>query len=143
MPSASTGHSDASSLRRDRHAPPAMTAHLTLVVAIDRDNGIGIDNQMPWHLPHDLAHFKRVTLGKPVNMGRKTFDSIGRPLPGRRNIVISRGDALSHDAEWVNSLDAALTLVSAETEVMVIGGAEVYRQALPLASGPTRPKRRW
>ena len=73
-----------------------MTAQLTLVVAIDRDNDIGIDNRMPWHLPQDLAHFKRVTLGKPVIMGRKTFDSIGRPLPGRRNIVITRNADWSH-----------------------------------------------
>ncbi|WP_337843126.1 type 3 dihydrofolate reductase [Rheinheimera sp.] len=107
---------------------------IALIAAMAAERVIGKDNQMPWHLPADLKHFKAVTLGKPVIMGRKTYQSIGKALPGRRNIVISRGDALSQDAEWVNSLEAALALVSNEAEVMVIGGAEVYRQALPLAS---------
>jgi dihydrofolate reductase len=67
-----------------------MAKQITLVVAMDSQRGIGIDNKLPWHLPEDLAHFKRVTLGHPIIMGRKTFDSIGRPLPGRRNIVVTR-----------------------------------------------------
>jgi len=113
--------------------PPAMTAHLSLVVAVDRDNGIGVDNRMPWHLPHDLAHFKRVTLGKPVIMGRKTFDSIGRPLPGRRNIVISRNPDWSHDgAERAASLDAAIALLDG-APASIIGGAQIFSAAIGLA----------
>ena len=97
---------------------------LSLIAAMANDRVIGLNNQMPWHMPADLAHFKQVTLGKPVVMGRKTFDSIGRLLPGRRNVVISRQvkpDGFA--ADWVNSLDDALALLSAEPEVMVIGGA--------------------
>ena len=107
---------------------------LSLIAAMANDRVIGLNNQMPWHMPADLAHFKQVTLGKPVVMGRKTFDSIGRLLPGRRNVVISRQvkpDGFT--ADWVNSLDDALALLSAEPEVMVIGGAELYRQTLPMA----------
>lgn len=112
---------------------PAMTAQLTLVVAIDRDNGIGVDNRMPWHLPQDLAHFKRVTLGKPVIMGRKTFDSIGRPLPGRRNIVITRNADWSHDgAERAASLDAAIALLDG-APASIIGGAQIFNAAIDLA----------
>jgi dihydrofolate reductase len=73
-----------------------MPSQLTLVVAIDANNGIGINNQLPWHLPEDLAHFKRTTSGHPIIMGRKTFDSIGRPLPNRRNIVITRNPDWQH-----------------------------------------------
>jgi len=110
-----------------------MTAHLTLVVALDADNGIGIDNRMPWHLPQDLAHFKRVTLGKPVIMGRKTFDSIGRPLPGRRNIVITRNADWTHDgAERAGSLDAAIALVG-EAPASIIGGAQIFNEAIGIA----------
>lgn len=112
---------------------PAMTAQLTLVVAIDRDNGIGVDNRMPWHLPQDLAHFKRVTLGKPVIMGRKTFDSIGRPLPGRRNIVITRNADWSRDgAERAASLDAAIALLDG-APASIIGGAQIFNAAIDLA----------
>lgn len=112
---------------------PAMTAQLTLVVAIDRDNGIGVDNRMPWHLPQDLAHFKRVTLGKPVIMGRKTFDSIGRPLPGRRNIVITRNADWSHDgAERAAWLDAAIALLDG-APASIIGGAQIFNAAIDLA----------
>jgi len=114
-------------------APPAMTAQLTMVVAVDRDNGIGIDNRMPWHLPQDLAHFKRVTLGKPVIMGRKTFDSIGRPLPGRRNIVITRNADWSHEgAERAESLAAALALLDG-APASIIGGAQIFVAAMDLA----------
>jgi dihydrofolate reductase len=125
--------SHARSQCRDRHAPSHMTAQLTLVVALDRDNGIGIDNRMPWHLPHDLAHFKRVTLGKPVIMGRKTFDSIGRPLPGRRNIVITRNGNWSHEgAERAASLDAAIALLDGAS-ASIIGGAQIFNAAIDLA----------
>ncbi|WP_233078770.1 type 3 dihydrofolate reductase [Rheinheimera soli] len=107
---------------------------IAMIAAMANNRVIGKDNQMPWHLPADLKHFKKVTLGKPVIMGRKTYQSIGKALPGRRNIVISRqSGALSTDADWVQSIEQALALVQHEAEVMVIGGAEIYRQVLPLA----------
>ena len=107
---------------------------ITLVVAM-ADNGIiGKDGDLPWHLPDDLKHFKAVTLGKPVIMGRRTWAEVGRPLPGRRNIVISRqADFEASGADVVNSLQAALDLVADQDEVMVIGGGQIYREALPLA----------
>lgn len=107
---------------------------ISLIAAMARHRVIGKDNQMPWHLPADLAHFKKVTLGKPIVMGRKTFDSVGRPLPGRRNIVISRQKNLSIEGvECVDSLESALSLLKNEAEIMIIGGASVYEQALPMA----------
>jgi dihydrofolate reductase len=107
---------------------------IAMIAAMANNRVIGKDNQMPWHLPADLKHFKKVTLGKPVIMGRKTYQSIGKALPGRRNIVISRqGVALSADADWVQSIEQALALVQDEAEVMIIGGAEIYRQVLPMA----------
>ena len=107
---------------------------IAMIAAMANNRVIGKDNQMPWHLPADLKHFKKVTLGKPVIMGRKTYQSIGKALPGRRNIVISRqGVALSEDADWVQSIEQALALVQDEAEVMIIGGAEIYRQVLPMA----------
>ena len=115
-----------------------MTQHppLALIAARARNGVIGLDNQMPWHLPEDLAYFKRVTLGKPVLMGRKTFESIGRPLPGRLNIVVTRNpDWQAAGVQVAHSLDAALALAAAAApeEIMLIGGAELYRQALPQA----------
>jgi dihydrofolate reductase len=108
-------------------------AHLTLVVAIDANNGIGIDNQLPWHLPEDLAHFKRVTLGRPIVMGRKTFDSIGRALPGRRNIVITRNAAWAHPGvETAASLEQAIAMLGGE-RASIIGGAQVFNEALAVA----------
>jgi dihydrofolate reductase len=108
-------------------------AHLTLVVAIDANNGIGVDNRLPWHLPEDLAHFKRVTLGRPIVMGRKTFESIGRALPGRRNIVITRNAAWSHaGVETALSLDAAVALLGDE-RASIIGGAQIFNAAIALA----------
>jgi len=110
-----------------------MATHLTLVVAMDAARGIGIDNKMPWHLPEDLAHFKRVTLGQPIIMGRKTFDSIGRPLPGRRNIVVTRNADWSHaGVEVAHSLQEAIALVG-ETPASIIGGAQVFKQSMDLA----------
>lgn len=107
---------------------------IAMIAAMANNRVIGKDNQMPWHLPADLKHFKKVTLGKPVIMGRKTYQSIGKALPGRRNIVVSRqNDALSDDADWVQSIEQALALVQQDAEVMVIGGAEIYRQVLPIA----------
>lgn len=107
---------------------------ISMIAAMAANRVIGRDNTMPWHLPADLRHFKQVTLGKPVIMGRKTFESIGRPLPGRRNIVISRtAPADTKGAEWVSSVEQALTMLADQSEVMVIGGGEIYRQCLPLA----------
>lgn len=108
--------------------------NLTIVVATDAQRGIGINNALPWRLPEDLAHFKRVTIDHPIIMGRKTFDSIGRPLPNRRNIVITRNPGWKHDGvEAVTSLQAALDLVGG-TLTHVIGGAQIYAEALPYTS---------
>jgi dihydrofolate reductase len=104
---------------------------LTAVVAASDNDVIGRGNALPWHLPADLAHFKRVTLGKPILMGRRTFESIGRPLPGRRNLVLSRGGFAAPGVETVRSLDEALALAAGEPELANIGGAEVFRLALP------------
>ena len=110
-----------------------MTAQLTLVVAVDAQGGIGIDNKLPWHLPEDLAHFKRVTLGHPIIMGRKTFDSIGRPLPKRRNIVVTRNAGWRHEGVDVAlSLQDALALVGDE-QASIIGGAQIFGESLDLA----------
>jgi dihydrofolate reductase len=108
-------------------------SRLTLVVAIDAQRGIGVNNQLPWHLPEDLAHFKRVTLGQPIVMGRKTFDSIGRPLPGRRNIVVTRNrEWRIEGVEAVGSLHEAIALVG-DTPASIIGGAQIFEQALAVA----------
>ncbi len=107
---------------------------LSLIVATAKHNVIGKNNTMPWHLPADLAYFKRVTLGKPVLMGRKTFESIGFPLPGRQNIVISRNRNYSAKGiEVVTCVDDALALVQTVDEVMVIGGATIYQHCLAKA----------
>lgn len=114
-------------------SPTNAEPRLTLVVAIDAQRGIGIDNQLPWHLPEDLAHFKRVTLGKPILMGRKTFDSIGRPLPKRRNIVITRNPDWSHEGvDTAGSLQAAIDLLNGEP-ASIIGGAQIFQEAISLA----------
>lgn len=109
-------------------------SNLTIIVATDARRGIGINNTLPWKLPEDLAHFKRTTSGHPIIMGRKTFDSIGRPLPNRRNIVISRNPDWRHEGvEVVSSVEQAIALLDG-AEGFVIGGAEIYRQTLPLAA---------
>lgn len=111
-----------------------VTPKLSLVVA-RADNGvIGRDNALPWRLSADLKHFKALTLGKPVIMGRRTFESIGRPLPGRHNIVLTRGDWTAAGIVVVPSLDAALAAAGPADEAMIIGGAAVYAAALPLAA---------
>jgi dihydrofolate reductase len=113
----------------------APTAALELVVAVAENDVIGRGNQLPWHLPADLRHFKSLTLGKPVLMGRKTYESIGKALPGRSNIVLSRSAEFSpNDCVVVNTLADARIAAGAESALMVIGGAEIYRQCLPLAS---------
>jgi len=107
---------------------------LSLIVATAENNVIGKANTMPWHLPADLAYFKKTTLGKPIIMGRKTFESIGRPLPNRQNIVVTRD--VSYQAEGidiVDSIEKALSLVSEAEEVMVIGGGTVYQSCLAQA----------
>lgn len=107
---------------------------ITLVVAHADNRVIGRDNQLPWHLPADLAHFKSVTLGKPVVMGRRTWQSIGRALPGRVNLVVSSGPGRPGDgATWVASLDAAIAAAGNVPEVCVIGGARLFADALPRA----------
>jgi dihydrofolate reductase len=104
---------------------------ISMIAAMADNRVIGKDNDMPWHLPADLQHFKKVTLGKPVIMGRKTFESIGRPLPGRQNIVITRNmDWQMEGVDVVSSPDAALELVGDVEEVMVIGGGNIYQQFL-------------
>jgi dihydrofolate reductase len=111
---------------------------LGVICARARNGTIGKDGVMPWHLPEDLAHFKRVTLGCPVIMGRKTWDSIParfRPLPGRTNVVVTRqADWQSSGATRAASLQDALALCAAVPQVWVIGGAQIYAQALPLAN---------
>ena len=107
---------------------------LTIVVATDANRGIGIDNKLPWRLPEDMAHFKRTTMGHPVIMGRKTFDSIGKPLPNRRNIVITRNPGWKHEGvEAVTSISTAIKLVG-DTPACIIGGAQIYAETLPFAN---------
>lgn len=107
-----------------------------LVAAVAANGVIGAGGQLPWRLPEDLRHFKELTLGHPVIMGRKTWDSLGKPLPGRENIVVTR--APGYDAPGAHvaaSLDAALALCAGEPVVFVIGGSELYAAALPTADG--------
>ena len=105
---------------------------ISIIVALAGNGVIGSDNRLPWHLPDDLKRFKALSLGKPIVMGRRTFESIGRPLPGRTNIVVSRQPGLAIAGTLVaQSLDAALAAAGAAPEVVIIGGAEIFRQALP------------
>lgn len=105
---------------------------VSCVVAVARNGVIGRDNAMPWRLPDDLAHFKALTLGKPVIMGRLTWESLGRPLPGRHNIVVTRNPGyVAAGASVVGSLDAAFAAAGAVPEAVVIGGGELYARALP------------
>ena len=109
--------------------------HISLIVAMDENRLIGADNKLPWHLPADLALFKRTTMGKPIIMGRKTFESIGKPLPGRRNIVITRDSGFqAPGCEISHGVDAALEICDTDDEVMLIGGASLYQQTLARAS---------
>ncbi|MEW5845706.1 MAG: dihydrofolate reductase [Bacteroidota bacterium] len=108
---------------------------LSIIVAIAENGVIGGGNELLWHIPEDLKRFKRITSGRSVVMGRKTFESIGKPLPNRRNIVITRNPEFRVEGiEVANSLNAALELTKTEDEVFIIGGGEIYRQALPLAT---------
>jgi len=110
-------------------------AKLSIITAMDENQLIGNNNALPWHLPADLAFFKQTTLGKPIIMGRKTFESIGRPLPGRQNIIVTRNpDYSAEGCDSVLSIDAAMELVSDQPEAMLIGGATLYQQTLEVAS---------
>ncbi|MGE7623833.1 dihydrofolate reductase [Viridibacillus sp. NPDC096237] len=108
---------------------------ISLIVAHDEKNVIGLNNAMPWHLPGDLAYFKRTTMGKPMIMGRKTFESIGKPLPGRTNIVITRDEKYAEEGiVIVHSLEDALVEAKKESEeIMIIGGEQIFRMTLPMA----------
>ncbi len=107
---------------------------LVVIAAVARDRGIGIENRLPWHLRADLLRFKAITMGSPIIMGRKTWDSLGRPLPGRRSIVISRNPALRlAGAEVAASLPQALQIAAGAASAFVIGGEQIYALALPLA----------
>ncbi|MCL1074247.1 dihydrofolate reductase [Shewanella dokdonensis] len=107
---------------------------IALIAAMANNRVIGKDNQMPWHLPEDLRHFKQVTMGKPIIMGRRTYESIGRPLPGRQNIVITRNSALTiPHVTTANSLTEAFDKADVCDELMIIGGGQLYAEALPYA----------
>jgi dihydrofolate reductase len=104
----------------------------TIVVAISENNAIGKNNQLLWHLPADLKHFRVITTGHTVIMGRKTYDSVGKPLPNRRNIIITRQDITIEGCEVVKSVEDALALSAHQDEVFIVGGAEIYKQAMHL-----------
>ena len=105
--------------------------NVTLIAAVGRNGVIGADNDMPWRIPEDFAFFKRTTMGHPLVMGRKTFDSIGRALPGRRTIVVTRQQSWHHaDVETAHSLSDALSLAGPADEVFVCGGGKIYAEAM-------------
>lgn len=107
---------------------------LSMIVAMAKNRVIGADGKIPWHLPNELQLFKRVTMGHHIIMGRKTFDSIGRLLPGRTTVIVTRQkDYAVAGAKVAHSLDAAVALCAGDDEIFVIGGGELYRAALPLA----------
>ena len=107
---------------------------ISIIVAFDRNRLIGRENSLPWRIPEDLRYFRRVTLGKPIVMGRITHESIGKALDGRRNVVVSaRPNYQAPGCEVANSLEAAMQLCQSDSEMMVIGGARLYESALPLA----------
>lgn len=108
--------------------------NISMIAAIDEDRGLGINNQLLCHLPADLQHFKNITMGKPIIMGRKTFESIGKPLPGRLNVVISHTIDQIDGATVVNSLDKAINLVSDQQEAMIIGGEKLFKEAINIAT---------
>lgn len=106
---------------------------VSLIAAVAANRTIGKDGQLPWHLPADLRHFRRLTWGHAVIMGRRTFESMGKPLPGRTNIVVSRSGFSHPGVQVASSVEEALALVAGDEEVFVAGGAGIYRAALPLA----------
>ncbi|WP_283942837.1 MULTISPECIES: dihydrofolate reductase [Paenibacillus] len=110
---------------------------ISFILAMDEERGIGVDNQLPWHLPADLAFFKKVTSGHTILMGRKTYESIGRPLPKRRNVIMTRDPKFAAEGcEVVHSVEEALQVCGgreAEGELFVIGGADIFRSWMPVA----------
>ena len=104
----------------------------TIVVATSQNNVIGKDNKLLWHLPADLKHLKEITTGHTVIMGRKTYDSVGKPLPNRRNVIITRKNATIDGCEVVHNVEDAFAICRTEAEVFILGGAEIYRQAMHL-----------
>lgn len=107
---------------------------ISLIVAMAQNRTIGVDNTLPWRCPEDLKHFKALTMGHHMIMGRKTFDSIGKPLPGRTTVVVTRNASLQIDGcVMARSLDEAVAACAGDSEVFIVGGAEIYAQALPLA----------
>ena len=106
---------------------------ISLICAMDKNRLIGRENGLPWHLPADFKHFKETTLNKPVIMGRKTFESIGRPLPQRKNIVLSRQDFVAEGVVTVASIDEALQQAGDVAEVMILGGSNLYSQMIDRA----------
>jgi len=107
---------------------------ISIIVAMAKNRTIGINNTLPWRCPEDLKHFKSLTMGHHMIMGRKTFDSIGKPLPGRTTVVISRNPALKIEGCIIaHSLHEAIAASAGDEEVFIVGGAELYKQALPLA----------
>lgn len=108
---------------------------ISIIAAIAKHNVLGMNNRLPWHLPADLAYFKQLTVGKPVVMGRKTFESIGKPLPNRQNFVITRQKNYTSTGVFIySSLESVLAALKDAPEIMIIGGADIYRQAIPLAN---------
>ena len=107
---------------------------ISIVVAIAQNHVIGKDNKLLWYLPNDLKHFKTITSGHTVIMGRKTYDSVGKPLPNRRNIVVTRKHIDIPGCEVVNSLEAAVDLCKTEEEIFIVGGAEIYRLAMAITN---------
>jgi len=111
-----------------------MKPRVSLIVAMAKNRVIGVNNTLPWHLPADLKHFKSLTMGHHIVMGRKTYESIGKPLPGRTSVVVTRNaDYSVPDVIVVSSLEAAISACGDDEEIFVIGGAELYRQAIDLA----------
>lgn len=106
-----------------------MMTTISLIAAIDESGGLGINNQLLCHLPADLQHFKSITMGKPIIMGRKTFDSIGKPLPGRLNIVLSRSLSFIDGVHVLDSLEKAIEYTAGHDEIMIIGGAVLFNDA--------------
>ncbi|MES2268904.1 MAG: dihydrofolate reductase [Bacteroidota bacterium] len=105
---------------------------ISIIVAIAQNYAIGKNNQLLWHMPKDLKHFKEITSGRTIIMGRKTYESVGKPLPNRRNIVVTRQDMEIPGCEVVKSIDEGLGLCTGEDEVFISGGAEIYRQAMDI-----------
>ena len=107
---------------------------ISLIVAHDKNRVIGLNNELPWHLPGDLKYFKEMTMHKPIIMGRKTFESIGKPLPGRRNIVVTRNPGYrANDIETATSLEEAIRIAGDVEEIMIIGGEQIFKESMAIA----------